>query len=163
MAIKKIIDTEAKSVTFNFGEDQEPLGLSLNDLPEEIVTHLALHGLSQKGGDSYAGKADEAPQHVAAIFDQLKEGNWTSRASGSGGPRVTQLATAISTVLGIELNEVVEKLAGMEAEQRKAISNEPKVAAELARIKAEAAAKRQKELAEAASESEGEDLSQLFG
>ena len=54
MAIKKKIDVEAKTVTFTFEDDSTQV-LELGNLTPEMQTQLALHGLSQKAGDSYAG------------------------------------------------------------------------------------------------------------
>ena len=64
-----------------------------------IKTRLAMHGYSQKVGDSYAGAEtiEESASRAQAVIDQLLAGEWSqARASGTGAPRTTMLAEALS-------------------------------------------------------------------
>jgi hypothetical protein len=69
-----------------------------------MFVRLALHGASQKGGDSYAGAAEAenpmawARDAIKATIDQILAGDW--RVVGVGGPRVTLLARALARVTG---------------------------------------------------------------
>ena len=56
----------------------------LDQLPGEMVVRLALHGLSQKLGDSYADSTKVTDPEKAAtdVWNNLKEGNW-GRERGS--------------------------------------------------------------------------------
>ena len=82
---KKDYDTETGilSVIFKTGEKRD---VELGKLPESIVTQLAMHGLSQKLGDSYASvKGDVAKAIVLfdGVLKQLQEGEW-AKARGDG-------------------------------------------------------------------------------
>ena len=76
----------------------------LSDFKPEVVIRLALHGLSQKLGDSYAGAADEenplgyAKESVTDVHGQLVNGDW--RVTGTGGSRITLLARALARATG---------------------------------------------------------------
>lgn len=91
---KKSTDLDLGAVHFAFqdvdadGEAIAPLIVSLESLPEQIVTNLALHGLSQKIGDSYSGvggDAAEARKLSEGVLARLLEGDW--RAAAVAGER----------------------------------------------------------------------------
>lgn len=74
--VKKFVSVEKESVTFGFeGNNME---FRLDQLPGEMSTRLALHGLSQKLGDSYADSTKVTDPEKAAtdVWNNLKEGNW---------------------------------------------------------------------------------------
>lgn len=153
MAKKATKKIEGTAVVITFEETGDNLSVDLKDLKPEIVERLALHGLSQKLGDSYAGaEANEAFDKAAGVAKDLAEGNWTTRVA-AGGPRSTQLAEALAAATGKSLEEAVAKLEDMDDEQKKALRSHPQIKAELARIKAEkaaaAAAKANAEVADA--------------
>lgn len=156
MSISVAIDVDKKAVAFSRDDETFFVG-SLAELSDTIVTQLALHGLNQKGRDSYAGDRDNAEAHVKRVWEGLIEGNWTVRGEG-GGPRMTQLARAVAAFLNKDEDDVAAKLADMDKEEKKAFAAHPGVAAELAKIKAaDAAAKAEK----AAKAAEGADIPQL--
>lgn len=146
---KKVINVEEGSVTWTF-QDGEQITAFLKDNTPETNHQLALHGLSAKGGDSYAGAGDVEEEGgnpiswakgvLRGVLSNLKAGLWSVRAEG--GVRVTQLALAVAAVYGIAAEAAAEKLSEMEDEKKKALSANPKVASKLAQLKAEAAAKR---------------------
>lgn len=98
------------------GKPEEPAGVSfafpdghvetirLSDLPRDMVERLAVHGLSQKGGDSYASAGSEenplgaAKEWLKATLDDLRKGAW--RVTTAGGFRATMLAKALARVTG---------------------------------------------------------------
>lgn len=110
-------DGAAVAITF---PDESILALGLEKLSEAVVTRLAVHGLSQKLGDSFAGAASEdnpltyAKERVAAVIEQLLAGDW--RVTGVGGPRVTLLARALARATGQTVEAAVEVLTDKEAE-----------------------------------------------
>jgi hypothetical protein len=165
MAIKKAVNVEAQSVTITF-EDGSELVMSLSELESDIITQLALHGLSQKGGDSYAGDKDRAQELASAVWDNLKAGNWSVR--GEGGPRVTQLVRALVMKLAAAGKEITEadaaaKVAELDDDSKKAL--QAALAPELAQVKAAdaaAAAERAKKKAES-TEDTGIDVAALLG
>lgn len=74
--VKKSVSVENESVTFGFeGNNME---FRLDQLPGEMITRLALHGLSQKLGDSYADSTKVTDPEKAAtdVWNNLKDGNW---------------------------------------------------------------------------------------
>ena len=80
---KKSIDVENQAVNFSYASGGVR-SYSLKALSEEMVIRLALHGLAQKTGDSYAGKSvDEQEECTEAIWNNLLNNNWgTERGSG---------------------------------------------------------------------------------
>lgn len=127
----------------------------------------AWHGLSQKGGDTYAGAkdADEAEDRLAAILERLSENEWI-KARESAGPRTSILAEAVKSALmanGETVDDnrfasIAEKLKD-KATREGTIAN-PVIAAEYERIKAERAAQRAEKAKEAAA-GQSADLSQF--
>jgi hypothetical protein len=91
-------------------ENKNPVGpvvqVQLADLPAKIVHLLALHGLSQKVGDSYAAALKEggkdpvawSVQQVNDVLKGLKEGIFNAGRSGGGAPRVSLLARALHAI-----------------------------------------------------------------
>lgn len=146
---KKSINVETNTVTFLFSDGSEQ-ACNLSELPPEMVKQLALHGASAKLGDAYAGAGDVeeeggdpiawAKSVVASGWASLKAALWSVRAEG--GVRVTVLAQAVAAVYNITAEQAAEKLSEMSEEKKKALSANPKVAAKVAGLKAEAAMKR---------------------
>jgi hypothetical protein len=130
--------------------DGSSASVNLADLPPDVVTRLAVHGLSQKVGDSYAsaGKAENplgyAKEAVKETIEQLIAGLWRVTA-GPGEPRVTQLARAVARAFGITEEAAVatftDKEESMSEEEYKAfvkqVKADPAVKKALLDIKAE--------------------------
>lgn len=138
-------------------EDETTQEVDVTKLHPDMILRLAIHGASQKGGDSYAGAGKEASpvayakEAVAEVIKQLQENNW--RVTSPGGPRVTDLATAYSLVMGGTLEEAVELVGQLDETQTKELRKKPKIAAQLALIAAKRAQERaEKAVAEAAKE-----------
>ena len=171
MAFKmiKTVDVEARTVTFAaIGTDAEGNEKTLfsrvfdaNKVKPEILLRLALHGASQKVGDSYAGAgADDVADPLAftqecveETIKQLEAGDW--RVGATGGPRVSDLAVAIAQLTGKPIEEVSETLKTATDEQKKALRKDPRIAAAIAGIVAAKAAARAAKLAEGAEKAEG--------
>jgi hypothetical protein len=150
MAKKASKTVEGNVLTVDFVDDTQ-VSCDLTKLPDEIKTQLALHGLSQKVGDSYAGADSIEAARAAAqrVVDDLIAGRWTAqRAGGGGGPRVTQLAEALARVAtasadlpDMSIEEAVEVVSDMEDEQKKALRANAAIKAAMAEIKLERAKK----------------------
>lgn len=123
--------TEA-GVVFNFGE--QSLETTLDKLPAEIVRKLALHGLSQKVGDSYAGalNAQEAMERARVVFDGLTNGQWNTGRTGASGDVVEALAMET----GKTIAECAARMAEMSKEQRDAVAKNVRIKAHIATIRA---------------------------
>ena len=144
----KTLDFDSKAVDFAFA-DETTVTIALADFPADIQLHLALHGISQKCGDSYSGaKGDVAA--AKKMFDdtlaQLVAGEWRqARGEGESKPRVTELAEAIARIKNVDVEVVKASLDAATDEQRKALRSNDRVKAIIAIIRAE---KAQKKLAE---------------
>lgn len=158
MAKKAEKKIEGDVLTVTFLETNEELTVNINDIPAETISRLAMHGLSQKIGDSYAG-ADAAESFARAngVASDLKDGNWSTRVAASG-PRTTQLAEALAAATGKPLEEAAAKLEEMDDEGKKNLRAHPQIKVELANIKAKKAADA---AAKAVAETEGSDIAPL--
>lgn len=82
--------------------------VDLSKLPEAVVVRLAVHGLSQKIGDSYAGagKAEDpiayADEAIRETIEQLLKGEWrVASIAGAAGPKIGKLVRAVARAFGI--------------------------------------------------------------
>lgn len=137
---KKTVDTSAAVVAFAFTNGKE-LTAALDGLAEDVLKRLALHGLSQKLGDAYAGaeSVDDAYEAAADVYETLKGGKWTERTAGE--PRTSSLVEALFRVMdgAQELDACKAVVENMDDEQRKALRAQPAIKAALANIAAEKA------------------------
>lgn len=139
---KKEVHEDMSGVSINF-EDGEKLTVNLKDLSDDIVVHLALHGLSQKLGDSYSGEQDipAARKLAENVAKRLAEGNWKAVREGGGSARISDLAQALAQVTGQDLESCTEKLADMDKAQKQGIRKHPKIKKALAELALARAAK----------------------
>ncbi len=151
IAKKTVSDT---GVHFGF-VDGEELHIGLGDLSDEIIHKLAIHGLSQKVGDSYAGaeSIEEARGLASAVIKNLKAGLWGAKVQRGG-----KIIEALSRATGQDFETCLAKWQGMDKDEQAALRKHPQVKKALAEIEAERAAK----LAETAEEAE-DDLASLLG
>lgn len=140
MAKKAEKKIEGDVLTIKFLASNEELVVDINTIPAETLSRLAMHGLSQKIGDSYAGaEAEESYARAAAVAKDLQEGNWSTRVA-AGSPRSTQLAEALHRVTGKTLEEACAKIEELDDESKKGLRTHPQIKAALAAIKSEKAA-----------------------
>lgn len=153
---KKKPDVESGTVAFDFDDDAEALVFDLSKVSDDILRNLAIHGASQKIGDSYAGAKSATDgtgidpnewsrSQAESVISQLYEGKWIVRVPGEGA--VTDLAVALSEVTGATMEEATDRLKDASKDEKKALRAHPDIAAVLARIKRERAEKKEKELA----------------
>ena len=136
--VEKLPDLESGSVVFKF-EDGTEATFDVSRVSDAVRGQLALHGASQKIGDSYAGAGDDeiadplayAKERVADTIARLYAGEWRTATVGTGGI----LAEAMATVSGKTRDECAEILAGMSDDEKKDLRKKKKIAAALARIK----------------------------
>lgn len=106
-----------------------------------MVNQAALHGLSQKLGDSYAsaqGDVNWAFAECSTVRDSILNGDWNRKGQGDGG----DLVEALVQVTGKDPAEVAELVAAMDKETKDKAKKVPQVAAAIAKIKAERLAKK---------------------
>ena len=114
----KVVDVASQTVSFTFA-DGTHRSVSLEDLKPEIVTQLALHGLSQKGGDSYSGaeSVSEAIEKLNSTVDMLIAGDWSAGRSATGGIWVDAMAQAA----GVSREEALVKWNEADSDTRKSL------------------------------------------
>ena len=127
---KKVVS--ADSVTFEFANGKQVVA-TLEGLTPEIVNRLALHGLSQKVGDSYSSNEgpDDAVLKAQSAYDNLKQGDWNAKGSGIG----SLLVRAVAKITGKEVEEVAALLDKMEDEKKKALQKRADVKLAMAELK----------------------------
>lgn len=111
-----------------------------------ILAEAACHGLSQKIGDATAisrntetgASASVEDKYAAAreVYERIMSGRWNAEREG-GGNEGGILARAIATVKGVELAKAKEFVAKLNAEQKKALRANAKVADAIRAIEAE--------------------------
>ena len=164
---RKSVDTEKQTVNFDFGEGIESVHFAIADCSPEMVIQLALHGASQKIGDSYASAKSAVAEtdidpaawsasQAVGVVSQLYNDDWTVRSAGTAA--VTDLATALAEAVdGVDLEAATARLVDASKEDKAALRQHPAIAAVLTRIKAERATAK---AATAAAKAEtGDDLS----
>lgn len=139
------------------GFQPEVITFDLSKVDTNTLIRLALHGASQKIGDSYAGAKESgedpikyAKEAVSETIDQLYQGKWSVTRTGSGAPRVSILVLAYAKVKGITEDAALEVLADLSDDDKKELQKNKKIAAAIAQIRADQAAERAKKAAEAA-------------
>lgn len=145
VATKKV-DLESQSLTIEFVDGAEEIIVGLRDLPENILPALALHGLSQKMGDSYSGEPEprEARAKATEVLERLMAGEWSARRER--GPGSTSLTIeAIAALRGLTTDQVKAVWETLDDEQKKGIRANDGVKAEMARIKAARLAEKAKD------------------
>lgn len=142
---EKDYDEDSKTFSIVFA-DGAKADVELDTLPSNIVTLLALHGLSQKLGDSFAGvKGDVAAAKAKfeAVLVQLQNGEWKkARESGEGGAKVTELAEAIAQFKNAPIEKANAVVAKASPDQIKLWRANAKIKAIIAQIRAKKAAER---------------------
>lgn len=146
----------ARSVVCTLGNGVKVIGC-LDNYPAEIVERLAIHGLSQKLGDSTSSLQKERNFHgafaaMSSVDENLRNGMWSSRAGGG----TADLVVAIAKILKISEDEAQTKVDQSTEEQLTAIRKNPQVKECISKMQAE----RAKEAAKAAPKLE-DLLSQL--
>lgn len=135
--------------SFLFGNGTT-VSLNVHELSDDQKFNLMMHGLLQKGGDSYASAKGDYTFGIAAVqkvCDQLLNDQWAaSRATGAseGAPRSTELAQALANLKKLDVAAVAKVVEAATDDQRKVWRKHPAIAAEIARIRAEKATARAK-------------------
>jgi hypothetical protein len=85
----------------------------LSELSPEMRDRLAVHGLAQKIGDSYAGASEEPDPLASSIAwigetaTQVRANDWRVSSVGGGGPRASLLAKALARATGNSLEDSI--------------------------------------------------------
>jgi len=151
----------------------EPITFQLHNVPSiaalrdavgnlpEILVQTALHGISQKIGDSYAGAAKDGPEvglepvlyakaQIESMIQQIYNEKWYAVRQAGGGAQNTILVRAYAQATGKTLEEALDFVEPLSDDEKKQLQKLPKIAAAIAGIRAEAAVAKAKALAEKA-------------
>lgn len=158
--VKKATVTNSGSIlSWAFAHGEE-LIIDAAELANNIKESLLVHGLRQKISDSYAGctTPQEAMEAARSVAEALSKGEWSSRGTGEGGSRVTQLAKALSMVTGQPLEAAVEVVSNMSDENKKNLGANAQIKLAIATIQAEKA----RAAAEEAAKQEGPSIADIL-
>ena len=147
----KEYDLETGEVSFTFGNGKI-VSCNISDFPAETQKQFTLHGISQKGGDSYAGVKGnfaEGAANLEEVLANAKLGIWRAgRGEGESRPRLGELAEAIARIKSVPVEQAMAAVEKATDEQRKTWRGNAKVKSVIAQLRAEAAAKVLEESAE---------------
>lgn len=123
----KSIDGMVLTVTFSNGKTLICNGQLLD---ESIWARLAIHGLSQKVGDSYASaeSIDEACAAAADTWDGLLKGEWATRSGGG------ILAEALAKVTGKDLAECIAAIKKLDDKSKRKLAKDARILSAIAEI-----------------------------
>ena len=138
----------AGQVAFILGSGVKVIG-DLNKFPEEIRHRLALHGLSQKVGDSVSSLSKTRDFHAAfgcmqEVVDNLEKGLWSAR----GGSSTSDLVAALAILSNEDTETVQAAIDAASEEQVAEFRKNPAIKAKILEMQAE----RQRQLAKANAE-----------
>ena len=141
------VDTDMWSLTLLFAHGIS-IDVALADLAPEIRSRLALHGLEQKLRDAYAGVSDSEQAYGLArkVLDALRAGQWTVRGSAEPRPDSNDLlaqavcAAAAAAGRSLDPEAVKAKIRSLDRSALARLRSDPRVAAELARLRGKAGA-----------------------
>lgn len=134
----KVIRDGKLIITFADGETHT---IRPDDFNEEIQAHAQLHGYKQKLGDSWANHGEslkDAKAEFMAVLESLKAGDWNRKGGGDGG----MVPEALAAVTGESLEDCIAKWQDADDDKKAKIRKHPQVAAKLAAMKAEKAARK---------------------
>lgn len=108
----------------------------LDDLTPSMVTRFAIHGIAQKGGDSYASAESiaEAIDNLDEVWTNAREGNWEVRTGGGG-----ILVEALARATGKPIDEARAVVRGMDDKAKRKLGGHPDILDAIAAIRKERA------------------------
>lgn len=127
---------ESGQVCFTLGNGSK-LVASLKGLKPEMVERLAIHGLSQKIGDSASGFAKDrdflgALGSMSAVWENLQAGLWASRSGGG----TSDLVAAIAKIKGVSLEDAQAAVDKANEDQIAGLKKHPAIKEAIAKIQA---------------------------
>lgn len=139
--LRKAVDIEGRRVTWTNAAGENVGELIYDHLTEEMKLRLALHGIAQKGGDSYSGLEGEKAmvEALTLTLGNLSSGKWGVERAAGGGAAANRTVEALTMALGIDLAAATELYDSMDDATRKAIRKTPEIQQALAEIRAKKA------------------------
>lgn len=136
---------KSRQVIFALGNGVKVVG-DLDKIPADMVERLAIHGLSQKVGDTTSNLSKGRDFHAAfgamqETVDNLEKGLWSVR----GGSSTSDLVAAMAELQGLDTETVQAAVDAATEEQIAELRKHPEIKAKILSMQAE----RQKALAAA--------------
>ena len=121
IASKTVVGT---TLTFAWADESTTV-VNLEDFSPELIERAAMHGLSQKLGDSYSGikNVDDAQFAMREVIESLSAGDWNRKGEAAGGVWIE----AIVQASGQAIADVVAKWAEMDDAAKAAVKKNPQV------------------------------------
>lgn len=122
-------------ITFTFS-DGETRNVDVTKFQDSVRESAAVHGMSQKLGDSYAnsgGDVNWAKEQFDATLATLEGGSWSAERGSTGGLWVD----AVAAVRGIAREDALEVWRTLTEDQVATLKKNARVKAQYARLKAE--------------------------
>lgn len=126
---------------FAFGNGEVRV-IRFDEFSTAIQEQAMQHGFNQKLRDTVAGFSKEwnyegAFEKFDATLQALLDGDWNRSGGGVAGQQMKDLAAAIAEIRQVEYETAFEAVQKMDADKRKAIAKNAKVAQVMARIVAD--------------------------
>lgn len=144
-AEKKVKFLEVNAITgglkFTFGNGTERR-IVFSDFNQTINEQARSHGFNQKLRDTTAGFSkdwdyDGALEKFDATLQGMIDGDWNRSGGGVAGQQMKDLAAAIAEIRQVEYDLAFDAVQKMDADKRKAVAKNAKVAQVMARIVAD--------------------------
>lgn len=135
----KIVDMIGRRVQWVFANGANAM-VELDTFKEELQLAFALHGISQKFGDSYASATtvEEAQEAFDALYDQLRNGEWEKRREAGGKEKGEPLLVeALARLYQSTVEEVRPLVEAMKPAERRAMEADEEIARVILAIRAE--------------------------
>lgn len=136
------VKQNGNTLIFEFG-DKGRLTLDVTRCSDDIRTRAMFHGFNQKVRDSAAGYSKEldyagAREEMSAVIEALYGNEWNRKGGGAGaGVNMEDLAKAIAEMKNATVEKAMAAVTKASEEQRKEWAKNAKVAALIAKYKAE--------------------------
>lgn len=135
----KVVDAVGREVRWYFA-DGASATVRLDSFGEEMQLAFALHGISQKFGDSYASATtvQEAREVFDGLYGQVMNGDWEKKREGGGkGKEEPLLVEALARIYQSTVEAVRPLVEAMKPAERRAMEADGEVARMILAIRAE--------------------------
>lgn len=143
------INTEVTGTVLTISTSVGTIRVDASDLATEIRTMAMLHGLRQKICDAAAiarntetgrsASITEKHAEMRAVADRLMDGQWNAKRESAESSENSIIIRAVAEVMNMSESDALAAYAKLAREQKTKLRSNPRVAAVIARIRAEMA------------------------
>lgn len=139
LEVKTLVGKPGWVFAFGNGDRRE---VAFEDFSATIREQAMAHGFNQKLRDTTAGFSKDgdyagALEKFDATLQALYDGDWNRSGGGVAGQQMKDLAAAIAEIRSVAFETAFDAVQKMDADKRKAIAKNAKVAQVVARIVAD--------------------------